>query len=110
MTPIRAMLEDGQAQGATVVLRARSERELPLLDEIRELARSREAKVIELWGQRSEGWLPDDAPASFGGIVRDPAVTDVFVCGPEEWVAQVTAEAREHGVPESQIHTEKYRW
>jgi ferredoxin-NADP reductase len=35
---------------------------------------------------------------------------DIYVCGPEGFVDAVVADARTYGVPEGQIHDERFNW
>jgi predicted ferric reductase len=112
ITPLRAMLEDERAQRGecTVILRASTHLEAPLLDEIRQLAVTQGATLYEVIGPRGRGWSTPDGPKSLSQIVPRLATCDVFVCGPEKWSAQVKADARHHGVPEEAIHAEEFAW
>ena len=112
ITPIRAMLEDERAQRGecTVILRASTYLEAPLLQEIRMLAAQRGAALYEVIGPRGEGWSTQDGPASLSQIVPNLGSCDVFVCGPEAWSARVKADARRHGVPKTAIHAEEFAW
>jgi predicted ferric reductase len=112
ITPLRAMLEDERAQRGecTVILRASTHLEAPLLDEIRQLAVSQGVTLYEVIGPRGRGWSTPDGPQSLSQIVPRLSTCDVFVCGPEQWSARVKADARHHGVPEEAIHAEEFAW
>jgi len=112
ITPIRAMLEDDKAQlgHCTVILRASSHLDAPLLEEFRVLAAEQGAALYEVVGPRGHGWSTADGPQSLAQIVPQLSTCDVFVCGPEKWTAQVKADARQHGVPENAIHAEEFAW
>lgn len=117
ITPLRALLEStpfspGQA---TVLLRGSSADELFLGDEILELCRKRGATLFHLTGARSADgrstWLPASAGATrLRDYVPDIADADVYVCGPSAWALQVLAEAKSTGVPEEQLHYERFDW
>jgi predicted ferric reductase len=111
MTPVRALLETADPhQRVTVMVRARSEAEAPLLDEVRALCAARGAELYEFYGRRGAGW----APAGFGGTLRDlvPDIedADLFVCGPVEWADAMGADAVAAGMPPAAVHREKFDW
>jgi predicted ferric reductase len=112
ITPLRAMLEDPRAQrgACTVILRASTHLDAPLLDEIRQLAVDQGAALYEVIGPRGKGWSTPDGPQSMSQIVPKLSECDVFVCGPEKWSARVKADARHHGVPDEAIHAEEFAW
>ena len=47
---------------------------------------------------------------SLTSYVPDIADADVYVCGPATWAANVIADAVNAGVPEDQIHHERFGW
>lgn len=111
ITPVRALLETADpAERVIVIVRARSEAEAPLLNEIRALSTSRGAELYEFYGRRGAGW----APAGYEGTLRDllPGIehADLFVCGPIEWADAVAADAVASGMPRAAVHREKFDW
>ncbi len=118
ITPLRALLETTPfAPGeATVLLRGRTDQELYLSSEILDLCQARGVRLFHLTGQRSRTtstWLPEDAVRSgysLTSYVPDIADADVYVCGPAVWAANVIADAGKAGVPEEQIHHERFDW
>jgi ferredoxin-NADP reductase len=57
------------------------------------------------------------APAGYGRddrllreLVPGIARQDVFVCGPDPWMAAVAEAARRAGVPDEHLHIESFRW
>jgi predicted ferric reductase len=112
ITPVRAMLEDRQVTDGpcTVVVRARSVSEAPLIDEVYALAQERGAQFYFFVGPRGDGWSTLDGPPTLGAIVPNLHDCDVFVCGPERWADSVMADARSCGVPQAAIHKEEYAW
>jgi ferredoxin-NADP reductase len=118
ITPLRALLESTPfAPGeATVLLRGHTGQELYLADEILDLCQARGVRLLHLTGPRSHGgstWLSEDAVQngySLTSYVPDIAEADVYVCGPAAWAANVIADAGKAGVPEEQIHHERFDW
>lgn len=111
ITPVRALLETADAaEPVTVIVRARSEAEAPLVDEIRDLCAAHGAELYELYGRRGSGW----APVGFGGTLRDlvPGIerADLFVCGPIDWADAMAADAIAAGMPQAAVHREKFDW
>jgi ferredoxin-NADP reductase len=116
ITPLRALLEE-LPPGATLVYRARHESDLVLRAEIDALAADRGDRVAYLLGPRaSDGsWLP----ASWGHVGEAAALLhlvpgirsqDVFVCGPEAWTDAALAALTAAGVPDSQVHVERFTY
>ncbi|WP_159449306.1 ferredoxin reductase family protein [Demequina sp. NBRC 110051] len=111
ITPIRAMLEQCDAgENVTVVVRARSREEAPLLDEVEALAAERGARLIVAFGPRGETWGSADTPLAVRDLVNEPATTDLYVCGPRAWALQVAADAHASGLPPHAIHREEFGW
>ncbi|MBN2176114.1 MAG: ferric reductase-like transmembrane domain-containing protein [Demequinaceae bacterium] len=112
IAPVRAMIEgyragDGQCD---VVVRGSSDREVPLLDEMRTLAAERGARIHEVFGHRGDGWSTVDGPQTLALLVPALPDCDVFVCGPEAWADLVREDALECGVAREAIHVEEYDW
>jgi predicted ferric reductase len=116
ITPLRALLEE-LPPGATLLYRARDESELVLRAELDALAAARGHRVAYLLGRRASdtSWLPaswahvDDA-AALRHHVPDIADHDVFVCGPDAWADAATAALAAAGVPDSQVHLERFTY
>jgi predicted ferric reductase len=116
ITPLRALLEDLPA-GTTVIYRARDEADLALRAEIDALASARGDRVAYLLGPRARdgSWLPEDwghlgEVAALRHLVPDIASLDVFVCGPEAWTDAALAALRQAGVPDAQVHVERFTY
>lgn len=117
VTPLRALVEGLDYEpGEAVLLQRYTDR--PLFDrELDLIASERGLRVAYLPGRRRDGasWLgtsptdPDDATALLE-LVPDIAERDVFVCGPDGWMAAVRNAARRAGVPARHIHTEAFGW
>lgn len=106
VTALRALLEDLPRGSAPVVLlRASRPEDLVLSAEVRELVRQRRGTIHELTGSREQAGI--DA-VSLPRLVRDLNHRDVYVCGPEGFVASIVALARNLGVPEDAIHHEAF--
>ena len=118
ITPVRAFLEDSdlRAGEATILLRASTQQETYLWDEVLELARSKGARVYTMIGPRASGargWMTADDAArgvTLRSVFPDLANSDLYVCGPTGWLDLVESQARALGVPDHQLHTERFDW
>ncbi|OZD43161.1 hypothetical protein CH252_25350 [Rhodococcus sp. 06-1477-1B] len=116
VTPARALLEDsGVRPGeATVVLRASDPSQTYIWSEIADLAHATRSTVIEMVGPRpaaATSWMSGDAlerGATISSFLADPIETDLYVCGPAEWTDLVVRDARAAGLPDRQIHVERF--
>jgi ferredoxin-NADP reductase/DMSO/TMAO reductase YedYZ heme-binding membrane subunit len=106
VTPIRALLEDLPTDAdPVVVLRASSEEEMLLGDEVRELARARGGRVLGAFGSR-HGVALD--PRTLRTNIPDLPERDVFICGPEPFTRMVAEAARRAGASRSRLHVEGF--
>jgi predicted ferric reductase len=118
VTPIRALLEHSRfAPGeATILLRASTESEAYLWDEIAEIAEAKGATVYTMVGHRSPVapfWMPEhDARrgVTISSLFPQLADSDLYLCGPSAWLDQVEADAKSAGMPAHQIHSERFDW
>lgn len=106
VTPVRALLEDlPDGADPVVLLRASSQEELLLGDEVRELAHARGGRVLGAFGPRHRVSL--DAHI-LRMIVPDLPERDVFICGPERFTRIVSRAARRAGVARARLHVEGF--
>jgi predicted ferric reductase len=120
ISPIRALLEElPQGPGdVTLLYRAHSDADLVLRAEIEELAARNGALVYYIVGRRAPGrasWLPESAGSltdaqALRALVPDIADQDVYLCGSVPWMDAAEAAARECGVPDERIHSERFSW
>jgi len=118
VTPIRALLEHSKfAPGeATILLRASTDDETYLWDEIAEIAEAKGATVYTMVGRRSPvgpAWMPErDARrgVTISSVFPQLADSDLYLCGPTAWLDQVEADAKGTGMPAHQIHSERFDW
>jgi predicted ferric reductase len=122
ITPMRALLEelDYGPGDLTLIYRATDERELVLAREIDQLAWDRGARVHYLVGPRKRdrgpgSWLPESVGriSDVEGLYRlvpDIREQDVYLCGPDAWLDAVVRALRRAGVPDDQIHLERFSW
>ena len=118
VTPVRALLESARiAPGeATILLRAGDDDETYLWDEVGEIAAAKGATLYKTVGHRARRgatWL-SARDAERGVTLRSvfPRLmeSDLYLCGPSSWLDAVEAEARALGIPEHQIHAERFDW
>jgi predicted ferric reductase len=118
ITPVRALLQDSRlAPGeATVLLRASTEADTYLWGEIEQLARQERFALTTMIGVRSvdgPGWMTQTATssgASLLGLFPDLLDSDLYLCGPTAWLDAVEADARAAGLPDHQLHAERFDW
>jgi predicted ferric reductase len=112
ITPLRALIEDIPAKknAITLIYRARSWEDVIFRDELEKLIRERRGAIHYLIGQRGTPELPDDplSEQTLRGLVPDVASRDVFVCGPASMMQRMQGILRQLGVPEQQIHLERF--
>jgi predicted ferric reductase len=106
VTALRSLLEDLPRGSAPVVLlRASRPEDLVLSAEVRELVRQRRGTIHELVGPRDKAAIDE---VSLPRLVRDLNQRDVYVCGPESFVAAIVDVAANLGVPDDAIHHEAF--
>ncbi|WP_432975088.1 ferredoxin reductase family protein [Dactylosporangium sp. CA-233914] len=105
ITPIRSLMED--LDGSLVVLyRVRSESEAALLGELRDLAHTKQAKLLLVVGRTRDTTPPPLSAEHLEKLVPDIRRRDVYVCGPTAMTNAVLASLRKLGVPRIQQHAE----
>jgi predicted ferric reductase len=106
VTALRSLLEDLPRNSApVVVLRATRAEDMVLAKEVAELVRYRHGRLHEVVGTREEAALDDRTLAR---LVPDLRERDLYVCGPEGFVADVVDLATHMGVPDEAIHHEAF--
>ena len=106
VTALRSLLEDLPRKSAPVVLlRATRAEDVVLGKEVAELVRYRHGKLHELVGTREQAGLDD---RSLPRLVPDLDQRDIYVCGPEGFVADIVDLARRLGVPDEAVHHEAF--
>jgi ferredoxin-NADP reductase/DMSO/TMAO reductase YedYZ heme-binding membrane subunit len=122
MTPLRALAEGLPYAPGDAVLLQRFRDEPLFASELDVIARERGLRVVPLPGPRrsDHSWLGrSSGDEGLDGVddltalrhwVPDLAERDVFVCGPEPWVASVRRTAAAAGLPSDQFHVETFGW
>jgi predicted ferric reductase len=117
ITPLRAILESEPYHPghATLIYRASRNEDFTFAAELEALARVRGVQLYYLPGPRHPdvSWAPATMSNPIGTLTRMApliASTDVFVCGPFDWMESVIATLRSLGVPPAQIHHERFGW
>ena len=122
ITPLLALLGDlpYRPGEATLVYRARSEREVAFRQELEWYAAHRGVRVVYVLGPRAArpSWLPATAINAAGlsdaqalrQIAPHIATSHVYVCGPDAWTEAACRAAFAAGVPARQLRTEQFAW
>jgi predicted ferric reductase len=113
IAPMRALLESLAAKPGdlTLLYRAATVDDLVLRPEIDLLARSRGATVHYLVGRRGIEVPSDPMTATtILNLVPDIAKQDVFLCGPDDFMARVEGSLAEAGVPARHVHAERFTY
>jgi predicted ferric reductase len=109
ITPLRALFESLPGVGGAAVLlyRASTPAELPLYQELAEIARDRGFGLFPLVGPR--GVEPDPfSAAELLRLVPDLAERDVYLCGPPGLVHAARKGLRRARVPGRRVHVESF--
>jgi len=106
ITALRSLLEDLPRNCAPVVLlRASRQEDLVLGREVAELVKNRRGRLHVLVGHREQASIDEGALRQ---LVPDLHRRDVFVCGPEGFVASIVDLVKSLGVPDEAIHHEAF--
>lgn len=106
VTALRSLLEDLPKRSAPVVIvRASSEADLVLRREIAELVHNKRGQLHEVIGGRDRVQLDQRALLR---MVHDIIERDVYICGPEEFVADVLQMVKYLGIADESIHHEAF--
>jgi predicted ferric reductase len=110
ITPIRSLMEELTGP-ITVLYRVQTMADAVLLDELQALAGLREATLHVLSGRTGAGapLFTPFAPHDLSVLVPDIAARDVFICGPDAMTVAVLRSLKELGVPQRQVHAERFR-
>lgn len=106
VTALRSLLEDLPPRSAPVaIIRASEEADLVLRREIEGLIRRLGGELHEVVGGRQHARLDERALAQ---MVPDISGRDVYICGPEGFVADLVETVRNLGVADESIHHEAF--
>lgn len=116
ITPVRALLEDSDLRPgeATILLRGSDADQRYLWNEVGSLAARSRSEVFAMMGPRPvsfDAWQSDEdfrrgvtLTSTFPHLLE----SDLYICGPQAWADLVARDARLAGVPEHQIHQERF--
>lgn len=120
IAPIRALAEEMPylPGHATLIYRAATVEDLLFTAELDTLADRRGLAIHRLTGHRrsDRSWLPESCGFArtdadvLAALTTDITETDVYVCGPTEWMRHVRTAATELKTPRTQIHSEDFSW
>ncbi|MFZ7087963.1 ferredoxin reductase family protein [Curtobacterium sp. RRHDQ10] len=116
VTPVRSLLEDTDLRPgeATVLLRGSDADQQYLWPEVADLAERSGSTLFGMVGPRArsrDSWMTEEdlrRGVSLHSAFPHLLHSDVYVCGPRAWSDLVVEEARRAGVPEHQIHQERF--
>jgi len=112
ITPLRALIEEipPKKDAIALVYRASRWEDVVFRDELDKLIRDRRGTIHYLIGRRGTPELPDDplSAQTLRRLVPDVESRDVFVCGPASMMERMQLILREIGVPQQQIHLERF--
>jgi len=112
ITPLRALIEEIPAKkdAITLIYRARSWEDVVFRGELEKLIRDRRGIIHYLIGQRGTPAMPHDplSAQTIRRLVPDVESRDIFVCGPASMMERVREVLRTIGVPDQQIHFERF--
>jgi ferredoxin-NADP reductase len=95
-----------------VLYRVRTPDDAVLLEELKELARTRpDTQIHVVAGRTGSGTPPVQPfdPERLSALVPDIAERDVYVCGPAAMTSAVLHSLRTLNVPRRQVHAERFR-
>jgi predicted ferric reductase len=112
ITPLRALIEEipPKKDAIALVYRASRWEDVVFRDELDKLIRDRRGTIHYLIGRRGTPELPDDplSAQTLRRLVPDVESRDVFVCGPALMMERMQLILRDIGVPQQQIHFERF--
>lgn len=112
ITPLRALVQSlpYRPGDADLVYRTPSANELVLRAELDALGAHRGLRVHYVTGRRGSRGVGADpfGPESLAALAPDIAWRDVYVCGPARLMDRVAASLRTLGVPDAQVHLERF--
>lgn len=110
ITPLRALFEElSQSHDVALVYRAISKKEVVLERELREIAERPGAEFHLLLGDHRKAGGSDLLEAkTLGKLIPNIAQRDVYVCGPVGMMDVTLRALTQLGVPEDQIHLERF--
>jgi ferredoxin-NADP reductase/DMSO/TMAO reductase YedYZ heme-binding membrane subunit len=105
-TPLRSILQDlDEHADVAVLLRARTQADLVLRDEIAEEVGRRRGKLWEAVGPREKVRI---TASTLRRALPDIHRRDVYICGPEAFTASIAEECARAGIPADRIHFESF--
>ena len=106
VTPLRSILQDlDEHADVAVLLRARTQVDLVLRDEIADEVERRGGKFWEAVGPREKVRI---TASTLRRALPDIHRRDVYICGPEAFTASVAEECARAGIPADRIHFESF--
>lgn len=114
ITPIRSMIEQqalmGESGNAVLLYGNRSESDTIFLQELHEISQRIGMPIHNVLSDQKgyKGELGFIDQEKIGRLVPDVRERDVFLCGPPPMMAAIVKQLKAIGVPDSQIHYERF--
>ncbi|MEO6797815.1 MAG: ferredoxin reductase family protein [Candidatus Dormibacter sp.] len=112
ITPLRALIEEipPKKDAITLLYRARRWEDIVFRSELEQLIRDRRGVIHYLIGRRGTPELASDpiSAQTVRRLVPDVISRDVFICGPHGMMKRTEEVLRTIGVPDQQIHLERF--
>jgi predicted ferric reductase len=112
LSMLRTLADRADRRRHWLIVSARTADQLMLRDEIEEVRRRLNLKVVEVVSSLDPGWTGEtgriDRELLARQLPRRPQRFDYFLCGPPSMVIAVSRELHRSGIPLRRIHTEQF--
>jgi predicted ferric reductase len=112
ITPLRALIEalPGRPGDLMLLYRVRDPAQIVFRAELEELARVRDARIHYVVGRRDARTGDPLGPDALERLVPDLLERDIYLCGPVPMMRRVERSLRSLGLPDRQIHAERFAY
>lgn len=122
VAPIRSLANQLAAKPGdlTIIYRANTPQDAALSDELLEISQQRGHRLTILTGPRDRNisWLPASSVKAKGKpdyvllteLAPDIIDSDIYICGPTQWINSLLQTLSKLSIPKHQIHIEEFAW